>query len=163
MTVSRRSSRLFRRRQPHLLDMLVDGRVFLDEQVARRHIGLGLVVIVVRDEILDGVLGKELPHFRVELRSQGFIGRQHQRGTSQPGDHIGHRVRFPRAGHAQQGLVHQSVPHAVDQRADRGRLVPRRRIRLVELERAVRKFDESRFGHARLSQGKPPIIRRISG
>ncbi len=44
------------RRQAHLLDVLVDRRILLDEQVARRHVGLGLVVVVVGNEILDRVL-----------------------------------------------------------------------------------------------------------
>jgi hypothetical protein len=46
------------RRQAHLLDVLVDRGILLDEQVARRHVGLGLVVVVVGNEVLDRVLGK---------------------------------------------------------------------------------------------------------
>jgi len=46
--------------QAHLLDVLVDGAVFLDEEVALRHVSLGLVIVVVADEILDCVFRKEL-------------------------------------------------------------------------------------------------------
>ena len=44
------------RRQAHLLDVLVDRGILLDEGVGGRHVGLGLVVVVVRDEVLDGIL-----------------------------------------------------------------------------------------------------------
>ena len=40
------------------VDLLVDRRVLLDVEVPRGHVGLGLVVVVVRDEVLDGVVGK---------------------------------------------------------------------------------------------------------
>jgi len=40
--------------------VIVDGRIFLDEQIALRHIRLGLVIVVIRNEVLDGVFGKEL-------------------------------------------------------------------------------------------------------
>ena len=47
-------------RQAHLLDVFVDGGVFLDKGVGRRHIGFRLVVIVVRHEILHRVIREEL-------------------------------------------------------------------------------------------------------
>jgi len=40
------------------LDLLVDRRVLLDVGVGLRDVGLGLVVVVVGDEVLDRVLGK---------------------------------------------------------------------------------------------------------
>jgi len=69
-------------REAHLLDMLVDRGILLDEQVARRYVGLGLVVVVVGDEILDGILRKKLAELRVQLRRKGLVGRQHQRRTA---------------------------------------------------------------------------------
>ena len=50
------------RRQPHLFNVLVDRRVFLNKEVALRHVGLGLVVVVIGDEVLDRIRGEELPH-----------------------------------------------------------------------------------------------------
>jgi hypothetical protein len=52
----------------HAVDLLVDGRVLLDIGVGARDIGLGLVVVVVRDEILDRVLREEALELAVELR-----------------------------------------------------------------------------------------------
>ena len=47
-----------RRRVPHPVDGVVDDGVLLDVRVARGDVRLGLVVVVIADEILDGVLGK---------------------------------------------------------------------------------------------------------
>src|SRR5690349_23970102 len=42
-----------------LLDVVVDRRVLLDVEVARRDVGLGLVIVVIGDEVLDRVLRSE--------------------------------------------------------------------------------------------------------
>ena len=70
------------RRQPHLLDVIVDRRVLFDVHVGRRDIGLRLVVVVVGDEVLDSVVREEFAHLAVELRRQRLVGCKHQRGTS---------------------------------------------------------------------------------
>ena len=125
------------RRQPHLLDVLVDARVLLDVQVARRDVGLGLVVIVVGDEVLHRVLGEELAHLRVELRRQRLVGCQDEGRAAELGDDVGHGVGLARAGHPEQGLERQAVLDPLDQLGDCLRLVARRRERLMQLERAV--------------------------
>src|SRR5205085_2242394 len=52
-----------RRRQSQAVDLFVDRRFLLDEGVGRRDVGFGLIVIVITDEVFDGVLRKE----RLEL------------------------------------------------------------------------------------------------
>ncbi len=59
------------------LNVLVDRRVLLYICVRRGYVCLGLVVVVVRDEIFHGVVREELAEFAVELGCQGFIVRQH--------------------------------------------------------------------------------------
>ena len=54
--------------QTQFLDLGIDRKVFFDIGVRRRQVGLRLVVIVVGDEILHGVFGKEVPEFAVKLR-----------------------------------------------------------------------------------------------
>jgi hypothetical protein len=140
------------RRQAHLLDVLVDRGILLDEQVARRHVGLGLVVVVVGNEILDRVLGKELAEFRVQLRRQGLVRRQHQRRATQPRDHVGHGVGLARAGDAEQGLEREAVVEALGQQADRLGLVAGRRKRLVQAPRlpansTTLPFSSTNLGH----------------
>ena len=48
-----------RRRVAHAVDLLVDRGFLLDVGVGARDVGLGLVVVVVGDEILDRVVGEE--------------------------------------------------------------------------------------------------------
>ena len=55
---------------PEAIDLVVDRRVLLDEGVTGRDVRLGLVVVVVADEVLDPVVREELPHLLRELRRQ---------------------------------------------------------------------------------------------
>jgi hypothetical protein len=64
----------------HPVDLLVDRGVLLDVGVGARDVGLGLVVVVVGDEVLDRVVGEELAQLAVELRGQRLVRRQDQRG-----------------------------------------------------------------------------------
>jgi len=95
-------------RQAHLLDMAVDGGVLLNVGVGGRHIGLGLVVVVVRHEILHPVARKEIPKFPVELRRQRLVGRQHQRRPLLAGHHAGQGIGLARAGHSKKSLPGKS-------------------------------------------------------
>ena len=100
------------RRQPHLLDVAVDRRVLLDVGVARGDVGLGLVIVVVRNEVLDGVVREELAHLAVELRREGLVVREDQRRPLHGADHGSHRKRLSRAGHAEQRLLREPVAGA---------------------------------------------------
>ena len=121
--------------QAHLLDVLVDGAVFFNEQIALRHIGFGLVIVIVTDEIFDRVLREKLAEFAVKLGGQGFVGRKDDGGTAHARNHIGHGEGFARARHTQQGLEDFAIVDAFDQFVDRSGLVPCWRIRLEQLKR----------------------------
>ena len=121
--------------QAHLLNVLVDRTVFFNEQIALRHIGLGLVVVVVADEILHRVFREKLAKFAVQLGGQRLVGRKHDGRAPQAGDHIGHGEGLARAGHAQQGLKHLAVVHAFHQFFNRRGLVSGWRIGLKQLKR----------------------------
>jgi hypothetical protein len=122
-------------RQAHLLDVFVDGAVLFNEQIALRHIGFGLVVVVVAYKVLHRVAREELSKLAVELRSQGFVGRVDDGGSTQAGDHIGHGEGLARARYPQQGLEHFAIAHPLHQFLDGLRLIPRGQIRQVQLER----------------------------
>ena len=124
--------------QAHLLDVLVDGRVFLNEQVALRHIGLGLVIVVITHKVFDCIFWEKLAKLAVQLCCQGFIGSKHDGRSSQTGNHIGHGEGLARAGDAQQGLEHLTVQNAGDQLVDSCGLVARRRIGLIQLKGGTR-------------------------
>ena len=134
----------FGRTQAHLLDVLVDAGVFLDEQIARRHVGFGLVVIVVGDEILDRVFRKELTHLRIQLCRQGFVGRHHQRRPPSLRNHVGHGEGLARSGYPQQGLIGQPILDALDEFGNGGRLIASRLKWLEQTERAIGEGDEHR-------------------
>ncbi|MPN02203.1 hypothetical protein SDC9_149417 [bioreactor metagenome] len=129
--------------QAHLLDVLVDGAVLFDEQVALGHIGFRLVVVVVADEVLDRVFREKLPELRVQLCRQCLVGRKHDGGLAQARDHVGHGEGLARARHAQQRLEGLAVIDAFDQFFDGRRLIPRRWIGLEQLERRVRVLHET--------------------
>ena len=124
-------------RQTHLLDVFVDGAVFFNEQIALRHVGLGLVVVVVADEILHRILREELAELAVELSSQGFVGGKHNGGPTQAGDHVGHGEGLTRARHAQQRLKHLTVAHTFDQLLNRRGLITGGRVRHEQLKRRI--------------------------
>ncbi len=120
-----------------------------------------LVIVVIADEIFHRVVRKELAELAVQLRRQRLVGGEHDRGSPQPGDHVGHGEGLARAGHAQQGLEHFAILHALDELFNRRRLVTRWRVRLEQLERRARKGDEPaglgfRWGvDGFLHEGKP--------
>src|SRR6476620_2323336 len=55
-----------------LVQFVINRRFFFDVNVASRNVGLGLVVVVIRDEVFNGIRREELLELMVELRSQRF-------------------------------------------------------------------------------------------
>ncbi len=127
-------------REAHLLDLLVDRRVLLDVGVGGRDVGLGLVVVVVGDEVLDRVAREELAHLAVELCGQGLVGRQDEGRALHPLDHVGDGVGLARARDSEQGLVREPGPEPLDELANGLALVTRRLVVGLDFER---------FAHAR--------------
>ncbi len=77
-------------RVAHPVDRLVHRAFLLDVGVAARHVGFGLVVVVVADEILDRVVGEEALELTIKLRGEDLVRRKDQRGPLQFLDHLGH-------------------------------------------------------------------------
>jgi hypothetical protein len=105
------------------IDLLVDRRVLLDVEVLRWDVGLGLVVVVVRDEVLDRVVGEERPELVAQLRGQRLVVREHERRLLRALDDAGHRHRLAGAGGAEQGDEALAGAHALGDAVDRLRLV----------------------------------------
>ena len=127
MITSRRDIDRARGRVAEPVDLVVDRRVLLDVRVGRREVRLGLVVVVVRDEVLDPVLREQLAELARELRGQALVGREHERRALHPLDHLGDRERLPRAGDPEQRLVPLAVLEPLHQGGDRLGLVARGR------------------------------------
>ena len=119
---------------PQPLDLGVDRGVLLDEGVGLRHVGLGLVVVVVRDEVLDGVVRHELAELVRELRGERLVVREHERGALHLLDQPGRGRRLAGAGRAEQHDVGLAGVDAAGQLGDRGGLVAARPVVAHDLE-----------------------------
>ncbi len=106
------------RRKPQFVDFLVDHQVFLDVRPGGGDERLGLVVVVVADEVLDGVIRKKLLELAVELRGQGFVMAQHQRGAVDLLDDVSDGEGFAGTRHAEQRLGRFAVAQALHELLD---------------------------------------------
>ena len=95
------------------VDLLVDRGVLLDVEVLGRDVRLGLVVVVVGDEVLDRVLGEELAELVAELGRERLVVRDHERRPLDLLDRERHRRRLARAGDAEQRLEAVAVLDAL--------------------------------------------------
>ena len=84
---------------------------------------LRLVVVVVGDEVLDGVVREELPELVAELRRERLVVGDHQRGPLELLDDPGHRRGLPCAGGTENRLEAVAGGDRIQQ-LDRARLVP---------------------------------------
>ena len=108
---------------PHTVDLLVDRRFFLDVRVRARHIRLGLVVVVIRDEVLDSVFREEALELAVELGRERLVWREDERRTLGLFDYVRHCESLAGARHAKQHLILLVLAHAFDEFGDGLRLV----------------------------------------
>ena len=100
MSTSRRVSSARVGGVPQLVQLLVDVGVLLDVGVGPGDVGLGLVVVVVADEVLDGVAGEELLELGGELRRKRLVVSDYDGGALQALDGAGHGEGLAAAGHA---------------------------------------------------------------
>ena len=91
--------------EAQLVELVVDGGFFFDVDVARGDVGFRLVVVVIADEVLDGVVGEERFELVIELRGEGLVVRQDQRRAAHGLDDLGHGEGLAGPGHAEQNLV----------------------------------------------------------
>ena len=123
------------RRVAQPLDLLVDRGVLLDVGVGLGDVGLGLVVVVVGDEVLDRVVREQLAQLVGELGRQGLVGLHHQERPLHLLGHPGHGRGLAGAGRAEQDDVLLAALDALGDLRDRGRLVARRLVVGLHLER----------------------------
>ncbi len=106
-----------------LVDLVVDVRVFRDVGIASRDVRLGLVVVVIADEVLDGVVGEELLELGAKLGRERLVVREDERWPAGLLDDVGNAERLAGAGDAQQRLVAVAPVHALYELLDSLRLV----------------------------------------
>ena len=103
-TTSRAREERRRRGEPQPRDVVVPRRVLLDVEVGLRDVRLGLVVVVVGDEVLDGVVREELPELVAELRRERLVVGDDERRPAGLLDRPRHRRRLAGAGRADERL-----------------------------------------------------------
>ena len=128
-----------RGRMTEFLDFLVDRCVFLDKRIRSRNVCFGLIVVVVRNEVDNRVVGKELLQLARQLGRKRLIGGKHQRGLLRGLDDFSHGEGFARAGHAQKGLIAHAIVDVLGKRLDGLGLIACRLVRRNNLERRVGK------------------------
>ena len=89
----------------HLVDCIVNGRVFGDVRIGLGNVGFRLVIIVVTDEIFDRIVREELLELLIELPGERLVVDQHERGFLHPLDYIGHCERLTGPRHTKQCLM----------------------------------------------------------
>jgi hypothetical protein len=114
-----------RRGVTHPVDLVVDEGVFLDIRVRLRDVGLRLVVVVVRDEVLGGVLREERLELAVELGGQRLVRRDDEGGPLEPGDDVGQGERLSAPRDPEEHRVRLAVGEHPREPVDGARLIPR--------------------------------------
>ncbi len=124
-----------RRGVAQALDLGVDRGVLLDEGVRLRHVGLWLVVVVIRDEVLDRVVREELAELVGELRGERLVVREHECRSLHLLDQPGRRRGLAGTGRAEQHDVGLPGVDAAGELGDRLGLITARRVLADDLER----------------------------
>ena len=109
--------------EAELVELFVDGGFFFDEEVAGGDVGFGLVVVVVGDEVLDGVVGEEGFELVVELGGEGLVVREDEGGALGLLDDLGHGEGLAGAGDAEEDLIFFAGGEAGDELGDGAGLV----------------------------------------
>ena len=120
------------------LQLGIDRNFLGNVQVALRHKGFGLVVVIVADKVADAVAGKETAKFLEQLGGQRLVVAEDQGGNAQGRDDASHDIGFSRPGYPQQHLLAALAAKAVDDRVDRLLLGVGDRVGGSEVEHAGR-------------------------
>ena len=107
------------------VDLFVDRCRFFDVGIGDGDVGFGLVVVVITNEIFDGVVGEEFPQLVTELSGKGFVVGEDEGGFANLRDRGGNGESFPGSCGPQQGLVAMTLLGALDQLRDRAGLISR--------------------------------------
>ena len=106
------------------VDFIVDGGVLLDIGIRGGDVRLGLVIIVIADEVFHPAVREEGAKLAAQLGRQGLVVGDDQGGPLHPLDDRGHGEGFARAGNAQQHLALQPLRKASGQGFDGLGLIP---------------------------------------
>ena len=89
----------------HTVDLFVDLAFLLDEGIAARDIGFGLVIVVVAHKVFDRVFGEKPLEFAIKLCGQRLVRSQDDGRALRLLDHLGHGVGLAGASRPQKNLI----------------------------------------------------------
>ena len=112
-----------RRCQSKAIGIRVARGVLFDVDVPLRDVRLGLVVVVIGDEIRDSVVGKERLHLLVQLSGKRLIVAHDERWTLALSDDIRHRESLSRTRRSHQRLEAAPTIQTLAELGDRPRLI----------------------------------------
>ncbi len=124
-----------------LLDLFVDRCVFLNKGIGRRHVRLGLVVIVIAKRNRPPHYWGRILELSRKLGRERLIGFHDERGLLSCLDDFRHGECLARARDAQKVLITQAALYAVGELLNRLRLVARRLVGRDDLERHALALD----------------------
>ena len=116
------------------VDLVVDERVLFDIHILSGYIRLGLVVIVIRHEILDGILGEKLAELGTELSRKRFVVRENERRAVYLGYDVCHSEGLTGSRNSEKRLHSLSLAYALHDLCYRLGLVARGLIFTFKLE-----------------------------
>ena len=76
------------------LNFLINRGVLLDVGVGARNVSFRLIIIEVADKIFDRIARKKLFELRIQLRGEGFVVRNDERGAVEFSNYIRDRKSF---------------------------------------------------------------------
>ena len=92
-----------------LIDLVVDRAVLLYVGVGGGNVRLRLIIVVIRDEVFDGVIREELLEFAAKLRGERFVMREDERRAVYARDDVSHREGLAGAGDSEQHLLAEAL------------------------------------------------------
>ena len=104
---------------PHTINLLINRTVLFNKRIATRHVSLRLVVIIVRDKILNRVIREKRFKFTIKLRGERFIWRKNNRRALRTLNNMSHCKGFTRARSAKENLIRQPLLYPLNKGFDR--------------------------------------------
>ena len=107
----------------HSIDLFINRGFFFDIGIGAGNIRFRLVVVVVGNEIFDGIIGKKSLHLTIELCGKRLIGSKDERRSLDLCDDMSHGKGFTRPCNTEEYLIIRPVIYTRHQSANRVRLI----------------------------------------
>lgn len=103
--------------ETQLVEFLIYGQVFFYIGIGGGNVGLGLIIVVVRDEVLNGIVWEEGFELLIELGRQSLVVAEHKGWLVGLSNDIGNGESLARARDTEQGLMTFATVDAIDELA----------------------------------------------